>query len=327
MHSLGRPQWLSTHGLHDVQERRHQDVLAALCREHTAALEKAAQEAAKRTAQAETEHAALYLQQQQEAVAALDKAWQQEQKQQAADFASEMTSLRQLHEQSLHDMCSQHKAQLSQIQPELTRAHQSELASALSRLTEEHQAELGRQQQLTQQTAVEAADSLRELRAQREKELHALQAEHANLLQELQHEHQHSKSQQRQAFADQVQELQERLGHEHASELRQAQEHAAALCSTHEEQDALTEKLQQQLNKAQERQKVADTEHEQELAHVAAHHQVCCSYRYFLCGAVGSYSCSLISAPQYCSISWCPFSPDVACIQSTSTVLAANSLQ
>lgn len=309
MRSPGRSQWSSTHGLHDLQEQRHQDALAALCLEHTAALDAAAQEAAERTAQAEAEHAAMHLQQQQDALAALEKAWQQEQKQQAANFASEMTSLKQLHEQSLHDICSQHNLQLRQFQAELTQAHQIQLASALSRLAEEHQAELGRQQQLSQRTAVEAADSLGELRAQQERELHHLQAEHANLVQELQNEHQQSKSQQRQAFTDQMQELQERLGHKHASELSQAHERAAALCSMHAEQDAHTEKLQQQLNKAQERLNMADAEHKQELAIVTAHHQVCCSNRSFLCSAVSRESCSLMNAPQSCSIPLCPVVP------------------
>lgn len=262
--------------LHCAQEQQHQDALAALSLQHTAALDALAREATERTVQAEAEHTAVYLQQQQDALAALEEAWQQGQKQQAADFASEMTSLRQLHEQSLHDMRTQHQSQLSQVQAELTQAHQSELASAQSRLTEEHQAELRCQQQFSQQAAVESAYSLRELRAQQEQDLHALQADHASLVQQLQNEHQQSKSQQSQAFADQMQELTEKLSHEHARELSQAQEGAAAvLSSLQAEQNAHTMQLQHQLQKAHEQLTVADAEHEQKLNGVSAHYQVC----------------------------------------------------
>lgn len=287
--------------MHCLQEKQQQDALAALCLQHTAALDAAAQQANERKTQAQVEHAALHLQQQEDAVAALKEAWQQEQKQQEADFASEMSSLRQLHEQSLIDMHTQHQSQLSLNQTELTEVHQSELASVASRLVEEHQAELSRQQQLSQQTAIESADLLTELRAQQERDLRALQAEHSHLVLRLQSEHQQSKAEQSQAFADQMQELQDRLSREHASELSQAQEGSVAVIrSIQAEQGAHLEQLQQQLQKAQEQLIAADVKHEQKLDALHAQYEVCYLYTCLsmLCCAV---LCKLVLLRNVCT--------------------------
>lgn len=264
--------------LHCAQEQQQQDALTALCVQHTAALAVAAHQANEHIAQIEAEHA-LHLRQQCDAQAALTEACQQ-QRQQEADFACEISSLRQLHEQSLRDMQAQHQSQLSQIQAELVAAHHSELAFLASRLAEEHRAELSCQQQLSQQTEVDSAASLSALRAQQQQELSALRAEHSLLVEQLQLEHQQSTSEQTQDFADQLQELQDRLQHEHADELGQAQEGAAVvLHSIQAQQDAHTEQLQLQLQNSQEQLTVVLTEHEQELDAAEAQHQVCCIQR------------------------------------------------
>ena len=261
--------------LHRVQEQQQQDALAALSAQHTAALAEAAQEANEHVARTKAHHAALRLQQQSHAEAALKEAWQQQLMQQEADFASEMSSLKQLHEQSLCDMQAQHQSQLSQNQIELIKAHQIELASLTRTLAEEHQAELSRQQQLSQQTAVESAELLTVVRAQQQQDLHALQVEHSVLVEQLQSEHQQSKSEQSQAFADQMQELQDRLRRESANQLSQAQDGAAAvLRSLQAERDAHSEQLQQQLQKLREQMAAMVAEHEQELDAVDAQYQV-----------------------------------------------------
>lgn len=263
-----------------VQEQQQQDALAALCAQHTAALAAAAQEANERIVQTEADHAALHMKQRSDAEAALKEAWQQEQGQHEADFASEMSSLKQLHAQSLCDMHTQHQSQLRQIQAELHEAYQHEVASLTSTLAEEHQAELSRQQQLSQQTAVESADLVALLRAQQQQALLALQTEHSVLIEQLQTEHQQSKSEQSQAFADQMQELQDRQRRERACTLSQAQEGAAAVMrSVQAEQDAHTEQLQQQLQQSQEQLTAMAAEHAQELAAANAQYLVCYIHR------------------------------------------------
>ena len=259
-----------------MQEQQQQDALAALSVQHTAALAAAAQQADELVAQTKADYAALHLKQQGDAESALKEAWQQEQRQQEADFASEMSSLRQLHQQSLCDMQTQNQSQLSQTQTEIIESHQSELASLTGRLNKEHQAELHLQQQLSQQTADESAEMVALLRAQQQQDLCALQAEHSVLVEQLQSEHQQSKSEQSQVFADHMQELQDRLRREHVKELSQAQDGAAAVMhSIQAEHDAHTE---QQLQKSQEQLTAMIAEHEQELDAVNAQHQVCCSY-------------------------------------------------
>lgn len=259
-----------------MQEQQQQDALAALTVQHTAALAAAAQESDELVTQTKADYAALHLKQQSHAEAALKEAWQQEQRQQEADFASEMSCLKQLQQQSLCDMQSQHQSQLSQTQVELIVSHQSELASLTSRLNKEHQAELSRQQQLSQQAAEESAEMVAMLRAQQQQDLCALQAEHSVLVEQLHSEHQQSKSEQSQVFADQLQELQDRLRLEHVKELSQAQGGAAAVMrSMQAEQDAHTEQLQ----KSQEQLTAMVAEHEQEMDAVNAQHQVCCMYK------------------------------------------------
>ena len=275
-----------------MQEQQQHNALAALSVEHNAALAAAAQEANEHIAQTKAHHAALHLQQQSRDEVALEEAWQQQLRQQEADFASEMSSLKQLHEQSLCDMQTQHQSQLSETQAELTKAHQSQLASLTSTLVEEHQAELSRQQQLSQQTAVESGELLTVLRAQQLQDLHALQVEHSVLVEQLQREHQQSKSEQSKAFANQMQELQDKLGRKSANELSQAQDGVAAvLQSIQAEQDARVEQLQQLLQKSQDHLTDMAAEHEQELDAVNAQYQVCCIYT---CMIVFGRSCAAL---------------------------------
>lgn len=107
-----------------MQEQQHHDATAALCGQHASALEAAAAKSAQQAAK----HAEILEQQHQQLVAAMgsmDRAAQQDQQQQQADFDSELSSMRQLHEQSLTELQAQHEAVLRDLQGELQQASEA----------------------------------------------------------------------------------------------------------------------------------------------------------------------------------------------------------
>ncbi len=107
-----------------MQEQQHQDAIAALCVQHASALEAAAAKSAQQAA----EHAETLEQQHQQLVAAMgsmDRAAQQDQQQQQAEFDSELSSMRQLHEQSLTELQARHEAELRDLQGELQQASEA----------------------------------------------------------------------------------------------------------------------------------------------------------------------------------------------------------
>lgn len=206
----------------------------------------------------------------QDAIAQLEETQQQE-----ADLTSELNSLRQLHEQSLDDLRTQHHSELTQLQAELSHAHQNELNTQLSELRKQHQADVGHQQQLSEQFAAESAQMLTETQAHRDQALAELQHEHLLLTQKLEVEHQQSVERQGQDFAEQLQVLQSSLSQEHAGELIQAQKRSAALVSSMQaEHDSHQQELQQLQQKMQEQLGSANAQHHAELDVVVEQCQV-----------------------------------------------------
>ena len=246
-----------------MQEQQHQDALTALCLQHTAALNAAAQRADEQLAKLATSH--------QDAVTQLEKTQQQE-----ADLASELSSLRQLHEQSLHELRAQHHLELTELIGRLCHAHQTELDNELGELRLQHQAELSHQQQLSEQSA---AESQTDLTAQHDWELAELQHEHLVLTQKLDTEHQQSQEQQRQDFAEQLQALRlsQSQSQEHAGRLGQAQEVSEALVGSMQAEHVVhLQELQQQQQKMQEQLELALAQHRAEVDAVVGHCQVQC---------------------------------------------------
>lgn len=131
---------------------------------------------------------------------------------QEAEFASELSSMKQLHEQSLCDMRTQHQLQLSDLQNGI-QAHQTEIQLEQSRLAQQHQAELSCQLLLSQKSAAESAQLLSHLRAEHDQELSELQSQHLDQIQRLLNESQQRECAFRQEGVMHCQELEDIAAH------------------------------------------------------------------------------------------------------------------
>ena len=230
-------------------------------------------------AQQATEHAATLEHQHQQLVAAmgsLDKASLQNEEQQQAEFESELSSMRQLHEQSLSELQAQHVSELSDLQLELTKAHQADLTSKLAALNQQHEQELTQQTRLSQQAAEAAALAMDDLRIEHDRTQAEVVAQHGQVLQQMQDEALLSESELTHGFTQQVEALQISLKQQKEAALCQVQQACeTSLASTQEEHWAQVHQLEEQRQSLHEQLQTSSAEHGAQLEAVKAAHQVC----------------------------------------------------
>lgn len=262
-----------------VQEQQHQDAVAALCAQHASALEAAAAKSAQEVA----EHAESLEQQRQQLLAAMrstDRAAQQDQQQQQAEFESELSSMRQLHEQSLTELQGQHEAELSKLQRELTQAHQEELASELEALSQQHEQEVTQQLQLREVAVGDSARALDDLKAEYEQGHSLVTQRLLHEIQQLGEEQSHAEAKLTQGYTEQLDLLQETLRLQHQDAMTQLQ-HASEACMADRQQahDDEVQNLKGQLQDLQEQLQTDEAGHQARMEAVLQVHQVCFLHR------------------------------------------------
>lgn len=229
-----------------------------------------------------TEHAATLEHQHQQLVAAmgsLDKASLQNEEQQQAEFESELSSMRQLHEQSLFELQAQHVSELSKLQLELTQAHQTDLALKLGALNQQHEQELTQQTRLSQQAAEAAALAMDDLRIEHDQAQAEVLAEHGRALQQIQDAASLMESELTHGLTKQVEALHMSLKQQQEAALCQLQQASeASLASTRQEHWAQVQQLEEQLQDLHEQLQTSSADHGAQLEAVIAAHQVCMQY-------------------------------------------------
>ena len=230
-------------------------------------------------AQQATEHADTLEHQHQQLVAAmgsLDKASLQNEEQQQAEFESELSSMRQLHEQSLFELQAQHVSELNNTQLELTQAHQADLMSKLEAFSQQHEQELTQQMQLSQQAAEASAHAMIDLRVEHDHAQAEVLAQHGQALQQIKDAALLMESELTHGLTKQVEALHMSLRQQKEAELCQLQQASeASLASTQEEHWAQVQQLEEQLQNLHEQLQTSSADHGAELEAVKAAHQVC----------------------------------------------------